>query len=547
MKELLTRSWLPLVVSSIIFIIFQLRIYNLGLGFRDEGFLFLNASRILSGEIPYRDFFMTTTPGSFYLAALIIKIFGFYIIEGRIIYMIFVLLILLLVNGIFKFEIGKKFVVLAALAIIFIGNGAIGYYNLEALTFALSSFYFLNKGLDSGVRKYILVSGFLIGVTFIFKQSFGIWAGLGFCVIILFERFKKYGLKDSAIVFFIFGGLAAVIPFIIYFYINNALSDLLYYFGTFSREVKSHRNPFIFKSLISLPLIYYGSKFLRTKLFYKHFLKHGVVLSVLLAAFFGIFADKIIGYFELSRIYYAVFLLFPVYIFASVKNTKENLLIYRSSIFLLVLFLAVASSGRELGALIWVSPIYLPLIMLFFEHVNSKQKMFNKKLVFLLCYFLIFVQVFNFASNNLNPLGVTNDGMKKNLQKYEVNLSRTKFLRTSLNTKKEIEYLTAKLKKYKSTKKLLCFPYCPLMNVLVEMKSPSYYNFFYPEAFLTKNQDEVINNLKNNETVVVLQKKGDIDREALYEDVKFAKLKNYILKNYSKLFETANFAVYSNQ
>jgi 4-amino-4-deoxy-L-arabinose transferase-like glycosyltransferase len=42
----------------------------------DEGIVLLGAERILDGELPYRDFFSFYTPGSFYLAAWLFRIFG---------------------------------------------------------------------------------------------------------------------------------------------------------------------------------------------------------------------------------------------------------------------------------------------------------------------------------------------------------------------------------------------------------------------------------------------------------------------------------------
>ena len=42
----------------------------------DEGIVLRGAERILSGQIPYRDFFTFYTPGSFYLVAALFRIFG---------------------------------------------------------------------------------------------------------------------------------------------------------------------------------------------------------------------------------------------------------------------------------------------------------------------------------------------------------------------------------------------------------------------------------------------------------------------------------------
>src|SRR5262245_20225897 len=49
----------------------------------DEGFVVLNASRIIGGEILYRDFYAQYPPGQFYTLALIFSIFGKSILVAR--------------------------------------------------------------------------------------------------------------------------------------------------------------------------------------------------------------------------------------------------------------------------------------------------------------------------------------------------------------------------------------------------------------------------------------------------------------------------------
>jgi hypothetical protein len=50
----------------------------------DEGVLNMGAWRIVQGQIPYRDFFTFHTPASFYLVALVYKVFGVALAPGRI-------------------------------------------------------------------------------------------------------------------------------------------------------------------------------------------------------------------------------------------------------------------------------------------------------------------------------------------------------------------------------------------------------------------------------------------------------------------------------
>src|SRR5258708_35149545 len=42
----------------------------------DEGIVLQGASRILDGQVPYRDFFSFYTPGSLYLVAVLFRVFG---------------------------------------------------------------------------------------------------------------------------------------------------------------------------------------------------------------------------------------------------------------------------------------------------------------------------------------------------------------------------------------------------------------------------------------------------------------------------------------
>ncbi|HEV2492785.1 MAG TPA: hypothetical protein VG204_06890 [Terriglobia bacterium] len=49
----------------------------------DEGIVLAGAQRVLLGQVPYRDFFSFYTPGSYYLVALLFRLFGSSILVGR--------------------------------------------------------------------------------------------------------------------------------------------------------------------------------------------------------------------------------------------------------------------------------------------------------------------------------------------------------------------------------------------------------------------------------------------------------------------------------
>ncbi|HVT00817.1 MAG TPA: hypothetical protein VHE53_01115 [Patescibacteria group bacterium] len=538
-KKITNSVYAPFILAALIFVFFQSRIFNLGINFRDEGFLFLNAVRILSGDIPYKDFFMTTTPGSFYLIAGLVKLFGLQLIIARILYIIFVIILLFFVNLIYKFKNIYKYVLLVSVGLIFLGPSAIASYNIGALVFAIISFYFLCKGLEQKILINMFISGLFMALVFLFKQSYGIWVGLGFLLTIYYERYKEFGYRDSFPILYIFGGLISILPFVVYLYIHEALAQFIYYSGTFSRMVKSHRNPFIIKSLISVPLLFIGFKYILPKISIRLIGYLGLISLLVILTVNFIFK---IHYFELSRIYYGIFIIFPIFCIALVRVNNRTNQIIRDSIFLLTLFLANASSGRELGTVMWVSPVFFPLIIEIGAYTASKYKKIGIG-VLIISTFLVLIQGVYFSLNSINPNGRVYVAYKKD--ELNANLgSYGSYIMVSYEDRNELNYLVEKINVYPSERKLLCFPYCPLMNVITQRESPSYFNFFYPEAFLKSDQEGVISDIKKSNPIIVVQKVGKLELEANFEDKRFGILKNYIIQNYKKTFETKDFAVY---
>src|SRR3989344_7926048 len=138
-------QYLPLSLSIFIFLMYQLQIYNLFAGLLDEGFLLYNASLISQGKIPYRDFFMATTPGSYYVVAFFFKYFGNYIIITRILYIISAVLTLFVCNKLFKLKGYWQYVYLISLAFLLVAPARFFFYN-EAVFLSIVSLYFLIKG-----------------------------------------------------------------------------------------------------------------------------------------------------------------------------------------------------------------------------------------------------------------------------------------------------------------------------------------------------------------------------------------------------------------
>jgi hypothetical protein len=252
--------------------------------------------------------------------------------------------------------------------------------------------------------------------------------------------------------------------------------------------------------------------------------------------------QKVLQDIDMLRLYYLLLLVLPLSViyFSKKKKTEKSAVVFAHAMVSLGLFLASASSGRDFGTVINVSPFFLPVFIASFSETIS-----YKKAVGLVAILIAFHTLFiNF--NALNLFGNVYGVYPRSLLTREISIPSTKYIKVNKADKYELEYLTAVVKKQTSTTdRIFCFPYCPMMYVLTERRNASYYSFFYFEVFMAKDQDQVIEQLRQNKPkLVLLQKKGPIEQEALYENERLHKLVSFITKNYKKVDETRNFVLY---
>jgi hypothetical protein len=69
------RHWLPFIVFSCAFL-FLVATMDRSVGSFDEGLILFGSTRVLSGDMPYRDFYANYGPGQFYVLAALFKVFG---------------------------------------------------------------------------------------------------------------------------------------------------------------------------------------------------------------------------------------------------------------------------------------------------------------------------------------------------------------------------------------------------------------------------------------------------------------------------------------
>lgn len=544
MKKIVFFVLSPVFLASLFFLCLQLPVFNLGISYRDEGFFSYNAVRINKGEIPYRDFFLTTTPGTYYINALLFKIFGNKLIIGRLLYLFLCLFIIFLADKIFRLKKEWNYWYLFSLTMALVWPGGFAFYNTEAILSAIVAFFFLKKGLDQEDYLNFVFSGLAAAACFFFKQTIGAFTGISFLIIIFLE--KRTGFRSQLKKALIFTVAAAfpVFCYLVYLFFNGALPSFFYYTAVFAKTVKAHRQPFLTQRLVFIPILLLFFKFLfnpKIKTKNKAILIVFALFTFLMVYLFFLpsrmhalinhLRDPLFYFYSLAFFFPLIILAFP---FKNKKNSRD-LKIY--SIVSLGIFLALGSSGYEIGAIKTLTVFFIPLFIL--------SDIFPKMLVSLFIVSYTFFVFTNPFSAKTKIFGV----YPKISLTESLSLPQTKYIKISPEEKKDLTEVISYVKSHTQEKdKIFCFPYCPMMFVLAERENISYYSMFYFETFLAKDQTFVISEIKNHgPSLILVQKKGFIENEADFEDNRLSKLRDFLFQNTHVFLENNNFIILSPQ
>lgn len=223
-----------------------------------------NAYRIYCGQIPYQDFLLVLTPGTYWIMAFTMKIFGKQIIVHTFVLLFFSILELLgLWLIIKKFNLKKNVYILAL--IIFTGYSIYPYPNYDsnsmtAMIFAFFFFVYYDISISNSIIKDMLL-GILIVTPFFFKQNTGLVFIFVFDFLILYHRrFKFFWIFFSEIVIFLL--------FFLWLGSNHSLSEFYDQVFIFPGH---KRNPLLasvatLKSYFEyIPILYYSFLFIGIK------------------------------------------------------------------------------------------------------------------------------------------------------------------------------------------------------------------------------------------------------------------------------------------
>ena len=540
----------PLFLSIFIFLFHQLAVFNLFSGLFDEGFLQYNAHLITQGQVPYRDFFLSTTPGTFYVLAFFYKYLGSYIVIERILGIFVVITTLFVCNKLFKLKTFWQYLYLISLALLSVAPARTFYYNDSTILFTLLALYFLIKGIEKDKMYLIVISGLMSGISFLFKQSVGGLLFPAFIIGIFLVSNKNNFLKY--ILSYVVGGLAILAPVSFYFIFNNAFPQALYYIFLFAGSAKSHQLSFLTHRLIAIPfVILFFILLRRVKLKIKLLL---ISLAFLAFLFYLILnterIDRLLAYLP-DPIFYvqSLSLLFPLIILSlSLKIQKiENRRLILIAVAYLVLFLSLAASGYNMYPAMVVAPLFIPLLISFSE-TYGKKLVKHAKVITLATVLVIFGYTITFSQNPLRFRDPVFGSYPESHYIASLDIKEAQYMRFTPSESKDLMRVISYIRNNtKKDEKIFCFPYCPGLLFLSGRDGGSYYSLFYFETFMEKDQNFVINDLqKNNVNLVVLQKTGGIEQRKQLEEQRLSKIRNYITANYSKVLETPNFTILRN-
>lgn len=506
-----------------------------GLSWRDEGYLLYNAELITQGKIPYRDFFLTTTPGNYYIQAFVLQAFGGYVFTDRLLYVGFVSCLLFILYKTFKLPNIWKTVYLILIGVWFTGNGAFATYDMEALVFGALAFYFLNRG-----GKYILLSGIFTGFAMLTKQSYGIFFFVALLSVGLYAIRQKE-LKTGFFKRYIGGISLILVPFIAYLLFMDAFYHFFYYTFVFASSVKAHTSAFLLHRIV-LIIMLAGVFLLRHRI--RKYSLYFFMIAIAFAMYylFGPSAHfgRLLTYLK-EPLFYLYTITFGVPIFSMIIFWKEPFIV-KPAIVTLAVFLGSAASGYALTPIIVSMPFFVPLLIYILKRGGKGNKLFFSTVS--ISYLLTITYLYPLQW--LKPESPVFVSYSKKYLTETLDIKKASWISVHPKQKKEIEHVVSYLRQNTSnSESILCFPYCPLLYVLTDRKSPSFFSFFYFETFRAMDQDRLIHDIETEKPkFIVIQKRGNIEPEAEFENQRLLKVREYIFNRYRSVKETENFSIY---
>lgn len=257
-KLLPRKAFCYAVVVFFCSFIFQLIIFDTYLNLYDDGIILVGAKRVLSGEIPYKDFWTMYSPGQFYSLALIFYYFGESVFWLKILgFFSKSLIVSVSFVYICKFcRVGYAIFVIFILIFLLIAARHEAFPVFPSLAFSMLAILFFSE--NSNPRKIsFFYAGLLTGLSALFRHDIGFYTLLAVTSLLPIrfvfnkknsavfgvETIKKYSIYFLGIFF-------VLSPFFIYFFIKVEVCDLYFSLIYFPSKVYALTRNLPFPSLL---------------------------------------------------------------------------------------------------------------------------------------------------------------------------------------------------------------------------------------------------------------------------------------------------------
>lgn len=188
------------VIALCIFFVSMTLVFRSEPNIFDEGISLACATRIMDGEIPYRDYWALYTPGEYYLLAGFMSVFGKTMFVERSADIVVRLILLLLSLDVLRRLPSTRWnkVIVYSIALILGGIALFTYAIFPALVFSFSTLLLLSSTSASGFSTRAFVAGLFAGLSTLFRLDFGAYTILTILAttFVLFV-FKKATLRHA--------------------------------------------------------------------------------------------------------------------------------------------------------------------------------------------------------------------------------------------------------------------------------------------------------------------------------------------------------------
>jgi hypothetical protein len=255
MRAIRRKAGYPLsaVAVAAFAVVAQRCIFNRSVVFMDEGQVANIASRLVSGEVLYRDIYTGVFPGAYYLAAALFAAFGEDLLVlrwGQVAVNAVTALLLFLIAA---RAVRLRWALLASVLYVvhlFVDFPGLSMWNYSSLSMALAlgAFYFLSSYLTTERFFFLGCAGLAVGLAFACKQNFGVLASLALAGAILsvgLRGSKKRITALACLLPFAVAEIAVLLAVLLYLASNSALSAFVdaTFLSLFNTQLQAFNNP----------------------------------------------------------------------------------------------------------------------------------------------------------------------------------------------------------------------------------------------------------------------------------------------------------------